>query len=298
MFSLPGWLRVWWQHFRADFDLNLCAVRKQDDLLGIAPLMIDGENAFFVGSDDVCDYLDFIVVPGEEQAFFETLLTHLKRQGIRQLDLTSVRPDSTVYAHLAPIARHSGFDVFCNKVDVSLELDLPTAWDDYLFMLNGKQRHEIRRKFRRLYDAADISFRVFHEWNDIRDRIDLFFTLFRESREDKAIFMTEQMHAFFLELVDALSKLNILKLKILELDSTPAAMVLCFDYNSTIYLYNSGYNPRYQSLSVGALCKALSIKESISEGKKRYDFLKGDEVYKHRMGGREVQLYRCRIALR
>jgi CelD/BcsL family acetyltransferase involved in cellulose biosynthesis len=298
VFSLPEWLRTWWRHFGADFDLNLCAVRKKGNLLGIAPLMIDGENAIFIGSENVCDYLDFVVVSGKEQAFFETLLSHLRKQGIRQLDLTPLRSDSTVYAHLAPMARDKGYRVLCDKMDVSLEMDLPAAWDDYLHMLNGKQRHEIRRKFRRLYDAADIDYRVLSEWNDTRDRIDLFFTFFRESREDKAIFMTEQMHSFFRELMDALSKLKILKLKILELDGTPAAMALCFDYQSTVYLYNSSYNLQYQSLSVGVLCKALSIKESISNGRKRYDFLKGDEGYKHRMGGKEVPLYRCRIALR
>jgi len=51
-------------------------------------------------------------------------------------------------------------------------------------------------------------------------------------------------------------------------------------------------------LSVGLLSKALCIKESIREGKRRYDFLKGDESYKHQLGGREIPLYRCQITIK
>ena len=110
--------------------------------------------------------------------------------------------------------------------------------------------------------------------------------------------MTERMASFFNSLAEAMAEASILKLFILELDAIPAAAAMCFDYNSTTYLYNSGYDHRFSSLSVGVLCKALSIKDSIQRGRKNYDFLKGDEAYKHRLGGKEVPLYRCQIRLK
>ncbi|MBW1961647.1 MAG: GNAT family N-acetyltransferase [Deltaproteobacteria bacterium] len=297
VFVLPEWLELWWRHFGGEYELELCGVRESGELIGISPLMIKGKTAFLIGSEDVCDYLDFVVSQGKEQVFFKTLLGHLKKEGIDCVDLMPVRPDSTVYAHLAPIARESGCEVFLSKADVSLEMDLPVAWDDYLYLLNGKQRHEIRRKFRRLHEAGDINYRVVQEFHETVKTIDLFFTLFIESREDKAAFMSERMRSFFRQMVESLSKLNILKLYILAIDSEPAAIVLCFDYNSTVYLYNSGYDPKFRSLSVGLLCKALSIRESIREKRRRFDFLKGAEDYKYRMGGTEVPLYSCRITL-
>ncbi len=72
---------------------------------------------------------------------------------------------------------------------------------------------------------------------------------------------------------------------------------MCFDYNSTVYLYNNGYDNRYRSLSVGLLSKVFTIQDSIRRGKNKYDFLKGTEVYKHRLGGKPVQLYRCQVKL-
>jgi len=86
-----------------------------------------------------------------------------------------------------------------------------------------------------------------------------------------------------------------LRFCILELDARPIAVVMCFDYNDTIYLYNNGYDPQFNSLSVGVISKVLIIEESIQNGKKKYDFLKGAETYKRRLGGQEVPLSRCQI---
>ena len=72
---------------------------------------------------------------------------------------------------------------------------------------------------------------------------------------------------------------------------------MCFDYNGCIYLYNSGYDPQYVGLSAGLLSKVYAIQDSIEKGKKRFDFLKGAEPYKGHLGGKEVPLYRCQIAI-
>jgi CelD/BcsL family acetyltransferase involved in cellulose biosynthesis len=50
-------------------------------------------------------------------------------------------------------------------------------------------------------------------------------------------------------------------------------------------------------LSVGFLSKVLSIRDGIRSGLRTYDFLKGGEAYKQRLGGRPLSLYRCRLDL-
>ncbi len=296
-FVLPGWLKVWWQEFGADSSLYLHSVRQGDDLIGIAPLLVNDESAFFIGSPDVCDYLDFVVTPGREQDFFDSLLDNLDQQGITRLDLRTLRPDSTVNNYIEDAARNRGCEVSFHPDGVSFELDLPSTWEEYLQILKGKHRHETRRKLRRLHEAADINYRVFEEVDEVKGIMGTFLELFRESREDKTVFMTTRMESFFNSLVLAMAEIKVLRLCILELDAQPAATVLCFDYNGTLYLYNSGYDPLFSSLSVGLLCKILNIKDSIQRGIKRYDFLKGEETYKYRLGGQEVPLSRCELLL-
>ncbi len=297
LFILPCWLEVWWGVFGASVDLLLCLVRQGDMVIGVAPLKVEGKRASFIGDINVCDYLDFVIAPGKEQDFFNVLIDHLKDRGINCLDLESLRPDSTVIKSLIGIANERSYKVSCRPVDVSLELSLPDTWDRYLETLTTKQRHEVRRKLRRLEEAGSIDYRVSQDSEVALKDFDTFIRLFRESGEGKANFMTPQMMVFFESLIKATARAKLLRLGFLELNTVPVAGIMYFDYNDNIYLYNSGYDPQYRYLSVGLMSKVLCIKDSIERGKKKFDFLKGGEVYKYRLGGQEVPLYRCEIVL-
>jgi CelD/BcsL family acetyltransferase involved in cellulose biosynthesis len=297
LFVLPGWLKVWWGVFSNEYSPYISAVRDKERLIGIAPLLVKGQEARFIGDPDVCDYQDFIVAPGRGREFFETLINHLRQQGIRSLDLNSVRADSKVLTELVAVAKKLGCEVLCDPEDVTLELDLPASWDEFLGELTGKQRHEVRRKLRRLKEAGEINYRVVEGFKEVMDEMETFLTLFGLSRSDKAAFMTGQMGIYFRSLAESMAKANLLKLFFLDLDDTPAAAVMCFDYKSTTYLYNNGYDGKFSSLSIGLLSKVLAIKDSIIRGRKKYDFLKGAEEYKHRLGGKPIPLYRCQVKL-
>jgi CelD/BcsL family acetyltransferase involved in cellulose biosynthesis len=297
LFVLPAWLKVWWGEFGSGRTPYLWSVRHKDELIGIAPLMIQGESARLVGDSNVCDYVDVIVTPGRGTEFLEVLLQHLRLQGISQLDMGALRADSIVFSNLFAAAKRLNYTVFSEPEDVTIELELPSTWDDFLKQLTGKERHEIRRKLRRLNEAARVNFRVVESKAEVSEEIDLFLELFKLNRSDKSDFMTDQQASFFRSLAGAMAEARILKLFFLDLDETPAAAVMCFDYNSTVYLYNNGYDNRYRSLSVGLLSKVFTIQDSIRRGKNKYDFLKGTEVYKHRLGGKPVQLYRCQVKL-
>ncbi len=296
VFVLPPWLEVWWRVFQPGTELYLAAVREQSDIIGIVPLQVRGKEASFIGSPDVCDYQDFIVVPGKEKAFFNVLLDDLKQRGISQLSLKPLRPDSMVMTSLIEVARNWGFEVLCREEEVSVEMDLPSTWEEYLESLDRKQRHEVRRKLRRLWKAGDVVYRCQEVGSPQVDGLmDTFLRLFTLSREEKAEFLTAQMELFFRSLAKAMAELKLLRFGILEVEKATVAMTMGFDYNGAMYLYNSGYNPEYDSLSVGLLSKVLCIQESIQQGRKKWDFLKGAEKYKYQLGGKEIPLYNCQI---
>jgi len=297
-FVLPAWLKVWWQELGSEAELYLGAVRQGKKIIGIAPLIVEEGKASLAGSADVCDYLDFIVAPGMEGDFFNVLLNDLRQKGINYIDLGALRPDSTVLTNLVAIAQDRGYEVLCHPEDVSLELDLPSTFDEYLAILTAKQRHEVRRKLRRLSEAGKVDYHFVEDNTALSDTMDTFLTMFTESRRDKATFLTARMESFFRSLAEAMAEAGLLRLGILELNALPAAIIMCFDYHDCVYLYNSGYESQQNPLSVGLLCKVLCIKESIQEGKKRFDFLKGDEPYKYHLGGREIPLYRCQITIK
>jgi CelD/BcsL family acetyltransferase involved in cellulose biosynthesis len=297
LFVVPPWLEVWWEEFGSSADLYLRAVRRGDAVLGIAPLQIRDGEACFIGSEDVCDFLDFVITPGGEYDFFEALLDDLKQRGITRVNLGPLRPESETLRHLVGMAKQRPYEVSCATEDVSLELSLPPIWEEYLGMLDGKQRHEVRRKLRRLREEGDVNYRIVEGSEAVEEVIDLFLTFFRESREDKRNFLTTKRESFFRSLAKAMAQDLILKIGILELNTKPVAAIMCFYYNDTVYLYNSGYDPQYRPLSTGLISKILCIKDSIERGNRKFDFLKGAEEYKYRLGGEEVYLKRCQVIL-
>ena len=190
VFILPAWLKVWWQEFGSGTDPYLISVRQDEKIVGIAPLMVTEGKASIIGSTDVCDYLDFVVVPGMEQDFFNILLDDLKEKGISHLDMRALRPDSTAITHLVNVARNRGGEVISTEEDISVEMDLPETWDGYLEILSKKQRHELKRKLRRLQEAGNQDYRYYEVTRGDKGVINHFLRLFSLSREEKANFMT------------------------------------------------------------------------------------------------------------
>jgi CelD/BcsL family acetyltransferase involved in cellulose biosynthesis len=297
-FILPPWLTAWWQVFGANQELYIRAIRQDGKLIGIAPLRKKDDALLFIGEIDVCDYLDFIIVPGREEDFFNAFLDDCLKNNTLQLELKHIRPDSITMQKLAPLALARKYAVATAPEDVNVEMPLPADFDAYLESLDTKQRHEVRRKLRRLGESGTFEFHCVCDAVDVPPALANFLHMFVESRQDKAEFLTEQRETFFKVVCDNLAAAGLLRLGILELDKKPVAQIICFDYNNCIYLYNSGYNPEYVSLSAGLLSKVMAIKDSIERGRNKFDFLKGSETYKYHLGGREVPLSRCQITLK
>lgn len=294
LFVLPFWLANVCRHLGAEGDPYILAVHDRQGPIGSVALSIDGATAKFLGSHDVCDYQDMICAPGRQQQVLDAVIAHLSMKGIRRLDLRTLRPEGLVLSALAsilpPPIEHSLI-----SDDVTYETALPDSWEGYLLQLDGKQRHEVRRKLRRLENQARIGYRCIGAVGANDGAVETFINLFRRNRPDKAAFMTDAMAIYFDRLMRESAERSLLRLCFLDVNDQPAASVLCFDYLGTRYLYNSGYNEKFESLSVGVLCKVLSIRNAIDAGCRHYDFLKGAEVYKKRIGGRQIPLYRCTV---
>jgi CelD/BcsL family acetyltransferase involved in cellulose biosynthesis len=297
LFMLPPWIEPWLEHFGGSRKPHIYKITKGGELLGFAPLLVQDDEASLIGSPDVCDYLDFIVAPGRQKEFFSALITSLRHEGIARLDLGPLRPDSAALACCAGDAAQLVCSISSTDEDVSYELALPVDWDGYLSGLAVQQRHEVRRKLRRLQEAGPFAYHCVDALEAIDAAMDSFLHLFMISRQDKRAFMSAAMEAFFRSLVRSMALRSLVRLGFLDIDGEPASAVLYFDYRGTVYLYNSGFDPRFRHLNAGLLCKVLSIRDSIQRGKKVYDFLKGAEPYKQRLGGAAVRMQRCHILL-
>ena len=297
-FVLPFWLQTVWRHLGGKGDPYLLRVADGGNLVGIAPLSVENDMAYFLGNPDVCDYQDIITIPGQAVRVMDAAIQYLAARGIRCLDLGSLHPDAVTLRALNTLASDDAITLQLSQDDVTYEMDLPSHWDDYLMQLSSKQRHEVRRKIRRLQVHGPYAYQMTADDGGLEADTGTFLKLFQLNREDKAAFMDQTMSDYFRDLIQALAEHGMLRLYLLKIDGIDAATVLCLDYKSVRYLYNSGYNAQYHGLSVGILSKVFSIQTGIDAGCRHYDFLKGSEVYKKRLGGVQTPLYRGRIIIK
>jgi len=310
------WQTTWWRTLGAPRGpLYILAAREEERLVGILPLYLTsyeaGRMLRVVGCFEVADYLDLIVEAGQEEAVYRAFLDWLigpEAPAWDALDLCNQPMLSLAHSRLPGLARERGWSAEVTQEDVCPVITLPgdsgesgeaefDAWEAYLATLDKKERHEIRRKLRRVErEAPDAELRIVRGKDGLTDAVDAFIALHRLSRRDKDAFMDEQMQSFFHALAATCAEHGWLQLSFLEVEGQPIASYFCFEYNNEVQVYNSGYDPQaYSQLSPGWVLLARLIQEAIAQGCVRFDFLQGDEDYKHRFGGVDEPVYRTLI---
>ena len=304
LFLTWEWQSTWWEHL-GEGKLLLLGFRADDGrLVGIAPLFHtqtdDGKPVLYMnGCRDVSDYLDLIVEVGQEEEVYRELLDYLQNQAPPWdlVDLCNIPQDSQTYVQLREMAEDQGLQALVEVEDVCPVVDLPSDWEDYLMMLDKKQRHEVRRKLRKADGEADTRFIIVGPDHDLQTEMQNFIDLHQKSTPEKDAFMDPQMQGFFFKVAQVLQAHGWLQLVFVEMDGQKAATLLNFDYGDAILVYNSGYDPsQFRHLSPGIVVTARSIEYAIAQGRSKFDFLRGDEVYKYRFGAQDTQVRRLLIA--
>lgn len=194
-------------------------------------------------------------------------------------------PDEAAAPLLEGLHR-AGIITASQQHEVTAVLDLPGSFDEYLGSLSRKQRHEVRRKMRRFTEILGPPRLARQTGPEV---VDAFVDLHRRASGEKGTFMTEAMASHFRTLEkEAGAVMDVLRGDAAE----PVAIAFGFEDATTTYLYNSAYDPGVSDASPGIALVVSLIAATIARGHTRFDFLKGDEIYKFRLGARERPLYR------
>ena len=295
-FLHPAWAETWLRHF-APPDLRpvFLAVRDGSGLVGVAALDIAADTARQLGNHKICDYAGVLARPGSEREVAAGVLEWLAEDLTTNLVLWGVQEDSPMRTALTEAARESGWSYEESGEAIAPRTDLPGDFDAYVAGLSKKDRHELRRKLRNLDAAGMVAFDSVRDAAGMEARFDRFLQLMRISRDDKDEFLTPTMEAFFRDLARTFGGLGLAGLSTLWLDGQSVAMIFCFENETTTYLYNSGYDPAFAHLAVGLLSKAHAVRDCIERGKTVFDFLRGEEEYKRRLGGTPVRVLTLRM---
>jgi CelD/BcsL family acetyltransferase involved in cellulose biosynthesis len=276
-FPQKPFLRTWWEH-RGEGELMLA-----ESSSAMLPLRRVQGTVEFLGEADLADYHSPL---GKGVAG----LTEAVARGLPQNTriVFDSLPRESVDELVLGLAR-AGIRVEPEQHEVAAIVDLPETPEEFLGLLSGKERHEVRRKRRRFEET-------FGEARLVRgaDGFPAFVQMHRSAEGRKGTFMSAGMESFFRGLLDMDgSVVDVL----VGGDDRPVAAAFGFEDGDAYYLYNSAFDPGAGTASPGLVLVALLVEATINAGRHRFDFLKGDEAYKFRLGAVARPLYRLEARL-
>jgi CelD/BcsL family acetyltransferase involved in cellulose biosynthesis len=163
------------------------------------------------------------------------------------------------------------------------------SWDAYLGTRSSNFRQQVRRFARRAAREADLRVRRTESPDDVESDMRTFFDLHdkRFSGRGGSSLSAERARGFHLDFAAAALEQGWLRLWFLELDGSPAAAWYGWRLGDRYSYYNSGFDPAFASLSPGLVLISAIIESAFEEGAVEFDFLLGEERYKHRFAERE-----------
>jgi CelD/BcsL family acetyltransferase involved in cellulose biosynthesis len=260
------------------------------ELLGLAPLFIhDNRTIMLLGSKEICDYLDLIVKPENLRSFVMELADFLSSPSFPKWDqmiLHNLMQSSETIGILKETAQKRNWELSMDCHKQSPFILLPGNWDDYLLSIDKKQRHEIRRKMRRAEEKPDLRWYFIEDHHHLGDAINNFLNLMGKD-EEKLKFLTPHMREHMRAVMQWAFENKILQLSFLEIGGQRAAAYYCFNYQNKILVYNSGFDPDYSEFSPGWVLLGYLLKWANENGISEFDFMRGNEDYKYRFGGKD-----------
>ena len=263
-------------------------------------------TAVFFGASYHADYATILTAPADLPAVAEAVADHLADTTGRHpwdvVDLRRLRcEDPTADALAAAFGAREiaeGWTLNLEREDVCPVLTLPagTDMDGFLGTLGKKERHEIRRKVRRAESAGEV--RLEASSDPIAD-LDAFIDLHQKRWGALGLFPDSQGGAQSRVFARRLFELNRpdgpLQLTFLTVDGRRIAAGVHFETPEGYLYYNAGIDPDARDLSPGVVMVHRYVQRAIDAGKRRLDFLRGDEPYKYEWGAVDEPIQRLLV---
>ena len=268
-------------------------------------------KAVFFGASYHADYATILAAPADLPAVAAALVDHLGSPSavgddhpmpwdvvdLRRLRCGDPASDALTDAFRAA-ATTCGWTVVREREDVCPVVTLPEGVDfeGFLDTLDKKARHEIRRKIRRA-EAAGVT--ALTESTDPVSLLPTFIGFHQAKWGERGLFPPnaggDASRVFVRRLFEAFGPTGPVRLTFLTCGERRIAGAIHFDDGVTLSYYNAGLDPEARDLSPGVILIAQYVKAAIATGRRRLDFLRGDESYKYEWGAVDEPIERILV---
>ncbi|MBX6366058.1 MAG: GNAT family N-acetyltransferase, partial [Gemmatimonadetes bacterium] len=250
-FQSPEWQLAWWRQFGND-GLRAVAVRRGDELVGLAPFFVYGfpgePRRLGLLADGVSDYQDVLLEPRCAQAARRLVLARIAalRGEWDVCELNELRPGSPLLAPELPATLPPGLRAETAPLGICMSLPTPAT----AAALHARLSSRFRRRLRRADEAVRAAGRADVVMADAATFAELMDALIRlhtrrwtERGEPGGVLADPRIQRFLRAAAAGLLEHGRLRLYALRLDGAPIAALLGFADASRLYCYLTGLDP-------------------------------------------------------
>lgn len=280
------WLFVWWKTHHEGKDLWLITAWQEDELVGIAPLMLSKEKKYLfrfrllqsLGAPNT-DESDFLSV-NDDQEVLSALLEYIL-QSKKQWDAVTLHELRSSRVSTSTLRdAFSGVNLII-RIETNYHYYIPIseAWDVYFKSLSKNFRQNLERRLRRTKEANVLSFDHYKVQHINWDHFESMFKINKYGTFPEK-YESETERSFHRELFEIMRQKNWVEVAFVSLDGEPVAFEYGFNLNGRFEDWRTGYNKNFSKQAVGKLLLYLFLQELFKLGYSGFDFLRGE--YEHK----------------
>jgi len=291
-FLTPEWLLSWWEAYQPPAQLQILAAFRDDELVGVAPLMVMREKRLgmplhclrFIGDgSSETDHMDFVLRADLANPVRSALLEAMEALPWDLAVFSNVPEQSESLRHLRDWARQR--DYRTEEIAAACPVrSLPESYEALLASMPARFRTSVRSTRRKLAAEHRLEFGLHEDPAGFPQALDTLFVN-HESRwrasGKSGVFVDERRREFYKRLTPRLHALGALRFFFLRLDERIVAQEYCFAHDGVVYLLQEGFDFDLARKNIGNALRAQVFEYLISHRYRAYDFLAG--VSRHKL---------------
>lgn len=280
-----AWLRGYLVEYRQDWFILAAHPADSDDFVAFLPLAVTHQfggtiRTLEMAGSPEADYTGFVCLPDYTEEAMAAFAMHVRKQVVwDRFSLKDVQ-DNRLNIFLKNFSTNQ-FEIRNQEASVCPYIPLPDDWETYLrTMLSKRARQGIRQAFRKVKRLAEYHYTI-ADTSTFDTHMQVLQDLW-SARWGSLPFAIDRIF-------DHCQEQGSLWLGVLWDGETPMAVLagLIDWHKGRFYCLMGAFNDDYRKLAPGKALDALSIEYAINHKLKIYDYLRGAESYKFRMGSVE-----------
>jgi CelD/BcsL family acetyltransferase involved in cellulose biosynthesis len=286
IFQTFEWFDSWWRTFGGEGRLFFLAVRRREQIIGFATLMLRrhlGFRQLELAGTGSADYQDF-VLPIDKAAAIQAIGRFLSANRRRwdRLYLVNIPDTSSTLGLLLASAEDNRLAMI---QEARVRCPTLIVADDEAAVKKLISKYSMRRPHNWFSRRGNLRFRHVATLEEILGMLPKFFDQhvrrWRAAGKPSLFECTEQ-RTFYTTLAGALHSSGSLLFSVVEFNDEPIAFHYGFDYSKAVTWYKPSFEVALAKRSPGLLLTQQLIEDTLNRSRRELDFTIGDEPFKSR----------------